>query len=101
MMFMIPVPPTTSETEATAASMISMMLEDASSAAKSSSRLRIERGRVRNFDQLLGALRFIIEIAGNLTAADTKLQAVRRVRLQGRMTRCRAGKKRVAHWRRL
>src|SRR5271157_3389849 len=34
MMFMIPMPPTTSETEATAASMIAMIFEDASWAAK-------------------------------------------------------------------
>jgi hypothetical protein len=39
--FIMPMPATTNETEATAASMIAMMLDDASCAAKSSCKLRI------------------------------------------------------------
>jgi hypothetical protein len=48
MMFMMPMPPTTSESDATAASIIAMMLEDASCAANSSCRLRIGKSSSSN-----------------------------------------------------
>jgi hypothetical protein len=58
------------------------------------------RRRVRDFDQLFGALRSIVELARRPTAAESNLRAVRSVGLMGGMTRCIAGSERAVHWRR-